>query len=613
MSSAKTFLCLDFGTGSLKAAEFEITESEALCLRQFGAKPLGLAGAQDSARERVILKAIQELLPERGFVSRDINVCAPGVHAFTKFVKLPPVDTSKVTQIIQYEAQQNVPFALDEVVWDYQITGSTPTGELEVLLVAIKSDIVEGVFRTGESGGCRLQLVDVSPAALANAFRYNYSDVEGCTMLLDIGAKTSNVLFFEKDKFFARSINIGANSITQEFAAEARMPFTQAEQFKISEGFVSLGGAYEEPDNPRQAQISKIARQVMTRLHIQVNQTIQFYRGQQGGSAPERLFLAGGASVMPYTSEFFAEKLGLEVEYFNPFRNVQIDPSVDLEELASYAHSFGEVVGLGLRNLAECPIELNLMPKTVLQKQQLNQKKPYFIATVLSLILGIFAFGWFYSAKIVDAKADALSELQGKITPLQTKASRLNSAISERDKIKDRVEGLADLLKSRFTWLELFDEMQTCLMKVEDEVESVLKIQEPDVKAGIWIEEMIPVTPDYYKIKKRESEKPSYDKRYLERYGLSEGELGGGPSRDRAGTNEIDTLDVRFRAVDLSYISDAANSEYAYRVEEIFKADTNYFYPDATTIAQALGNVSAESATFTFNATIVLQEPIKIK
>src|SRR4029077_9279106 len=113
----------------------------------------------------------------------------------------------------------------------------------------------------------------------------------------------------------------------------SKLPFADAELKKISEGFVSLGGAYEEPENPNQAAISKIARQVMTRLHIQVNQTVQFYRGQQGGSAPVRLFLSGGAAIMPYTAQFFSEKLNVPVEYFNPFRNVQIDPSVNLEEL----------------------------------------------------------------------------------------------------------------------------------------------------------------------------------------------------------------------------------------------------------------------------------------
>ena len=132
---------------------------------------------------------------------------------------------------------------MEEVVWDYQILGTTTTGELEVLLVAIKTDLVEKLFKTAESNGMTLSLVDVAPAALCNAFRYNYGDLEGCTMLLDIGAKTSNLIFFEEGKVYSRSINIGANSITQEFANESKIRFPDAEKFKVEEGFVSLGGA----------------------------------------------------------------------------------------------------------------------------------------------------------------------------------------------------------------------------------------------------------------------------------------------------------------------------------------------------------------------------------
>src|ERR1043166_9588515 len=119
-------------------------------------------------------------------------------------------------------------------------------------------------------------------------------------MLLDIGAKTNTLLFFEKGKVFSRSINLGANSITQDFANESKLKFDAGEKIKIEEGFVSLGGAYEERKTPHRAPFPKTPRQFMTRLHIQVNQTMQFYRGQQGGSAPQRLFLSGGASVMPY-------------------------------------------------------------------------------------------------------------------------------------------------------------------------------------------------------------------------------------------------------------------------------------------------------------------------
>src|ERR1700722_19422420 len=414
MLNSKSFLAVDFGAGSLKLAEFETNDAGILSLKSFAVKSLGSEGSQEATRKAAILKTLQETLVGKNIKARNVNVCAPGFHVFSKFVKLPPVDANKVTQIIQYEAQQNVPFPLSEVVWDYQILGSAPGGELEVLLVAIKSDVVEGLFRVAAQAKLKLQLCDASPAALCNAFRFNYGELDDCTMLLDIGAKTSNLLFFEKGKVFSRSINLGANAITQDFANEAKLKFEEAEKIKIAEGFVSLGGAYEEPDNPHQAAISKIARQFMIKLHIQVNQTMQFYRGQQGGAAPQRLFLSGGASIMPYTAQFFAEKLNVPVEYFNPFRNVQIDQSVNLEELSRVAHSLGEVVGLGLRNLATCPVEMNLMPESTLRWQSFNQKKPFLIATVVSMVLVTFAIGLLFQ-KLADNKQAEIDRLKPQV------------------------------------------------------------------------------------------------------------------------------------------------------------------------------------------------------
>src|SRR5687768_3207876 len=481
MLNVKPFLCFDFGAGSIKVGEFIINEEGTLTLTQFGAKPLGQEGTQESKREAAVLKAIQELLSQKAYRGKNINVGAPGFHVFSKVVKLPPVDTGKVTQIIQYEAQQNVPFPLAEVVWDYQIMGTTPSGELEVLLVAIKSDVVEGLFRTSEASGLRLQLVDVSPAALCNAFRFNYGDQEGCTMLLDIGAKTSNLLFFEKGKVYARGINIGANSITTDFVAEAKIPFAKAEELKIAEGFVSLGGAYEEPENPHQAAISKIARQVMTRLHMQVNQTIQFYRTQQGGSAPQKLFLAGGGSIMAYTAQFFQEKLNVPVEYFNPFRNIQIDPSVQIEELEKVAHGFGEVVGLGLRNLAQCPVELNLVPKSIRSRQQFEQKKPYFIAAIFSLVLVVFAYGMFYG-KIAGVKRSSLDTLSGNLQPLEAKVSQLEVQENAIRSTTNQIVKLVDYLEDKYYWPETLSEVRSVLVKIEQTQ------SQPGLPVGIWIE-----------------------------------------------------------------------------------------------------------------------------
>ncbi|HXD00163.1 MAG TPA: type IV pilus assembly protein PilM [Verrucomicrobiae bacterium] len=598
MLNAKSFLTVDFGAGSLKLAEFEVNEAGGLRLKQYALKSLGAEGSQETTREGVMQKALQELLAERGIRSKDVNVCAPGFHVFSKFVKLPPVDTSKVTQIIQYEAQQNVPFPLAEVVWDYQILGSAPTGELEVLLVAIKTDIVEGLFRVAESSGLRLQLADVSPAALCNAFRYNYGDLEDCTMLLDIGAKTSNLLFFEKGKVYSRSINLGANSITQDFSNESKLSWSDAEQKKINEGFVSLGGAYEEPENAHQAAISKIARQFMTRLHIQVNQTMQFYRGQQGGSAPQRLFLCGGASLMPYTAQFFAEKLNVPVEYFNPFRSVQIDPSINLEELARVAHSLGEVVGLGLRNLAHCPVELNLMPESTLNWVQFNQKKPYLMASAFSLVLIVFAAGFIYQ-KLSATYQDELDKLGHQIDPLQARAQLFKKDLAARDATRGDAELVAGWIQNRFYWADVLSELHRILVQVE-----ARKSADLNYPVGLWIERCI-TDPDASAAGNSQS---PYQGNVPPQY---PGPGGDAPDRRPAPATAAaasgSSIFLFCRGVDLTATNSSANRDIANEfINELH--DSKFFenpqVPDRFD--------QDPNGTFTFGVTLKLKRPLKL-
>jgi len=611
MLKSDSFLVLDFGAVNLKLAEFEPNEAGNLRLKQYGFKSLGRDGLQESTRNAAMQRALKELLSEKSFGSKNVNVCAPGFHVFSKFVKLPAVDSSKVTQIIRYEAQQNVPFPLDEVVWDYQILGTVPqTNELEVMLVAIKSDVVEQTLHTVEAGGLRLQLVDVSAAALCNAFRYNYGDLEGCTMLLDIGAKTSSLLFFEGNNVYSRGINIGANTITQDFSKESKLGFDEAEQMKIAEGFVGLGGAYEEPESPHQAAISKIARQVMTRLHIQVNQTIQFYRGQQGGKAPERLFLSGGASSMPFTAQFFAEKLNLSVDYFNPFRNVQIDPALNLEEMVKVGHCMGELVGLGLRGLARCPVELNLMPNSYRKRKEFGTKKPYLIGAAACLLLFLFAYGYFY-AKIAEAKRNALERLDNMKQPYVTDSAALTKGLNVLRTATNNLDQYSVWLEERSYWASVMGELRRIMLEVEASAK-----QQFNLDAGLWVETFEPV------------EVPTEDAKIV-----ASQQIGTAVAlRPRAGTRvrtvkaagvrateaTVDARKLKCRAVDLtkrggsdeanSKLADA-NSKLADLLESGLKA-SSLFSSSTNTALESVGK--PEGYTFQIVVTLGLKRTIKL-
>jgi cell division ATPase FtsA len=435
----------------------------------------------------------------------------------------------------------------------------------------------------------KLQLCDVSPAALCNAFKYNYGDLDDCTMLLDIGAKTSNVLFFEKGKVFSRSIPLGANAITQDFANESKLKFEIAEQIKVKEGFVSLGGAYEEPENPNQAAISKIARQFMTRLHIQVNQTLQFYRGQQGGSAPQRLFLAGGASIMPYTAQFFAEKLNVPVEYFNPFRNVQIDPAVNLEALARVAHSLAEVVGLGLRNLANCPVEMNLMPDSTVRWRNFNEKKPYLMVAVFALVLVGFSVGVVFK-QLAQVKYTALNIVQPKLDSANDLKNRMQAAKEKLTAAQTGAGQISTWMQDRYYWGDLLSQTRAAFIHAEGDVEKKLSTEKPDVQTGIWIEQMTTMGAT---ATAANNPQPNMN--------------GSAASVGVGSTQAGATMLLVCRAVSLNNVDASANSEIAYAVQNELQS-CKCFDPKATTLA---GNISPDdpNGTFTFGITVTLSPP----
>ena len=458
MLGSERIIALDIGASTVKIGEFQAAKAHGLRLTNFNYADLGIDPEHEENRKALVVSTIRNALREKNIKTTPVVFSVSGQSVFTRFVKLPPVDESKVVQIIQYEAQQNVPFPIDEVIWDYQLLGKSPQGELEVVLLAIKSDIIEELTDGVESAGLRAQMVDVAPMALFNAVRYNYGDLEGCTVVVDIGARTTNLLFIEHNRVFSRSIPIAGNAITQSIAAEFSVPFLEAEQLKKTHGFVALGGAYEEPESQTQARVSKIIRNVMTRLHAEVARSINFYRSQQAGGAPTRLLLSGGSSIIPYTDRFFKEKVQIPIEYFNPFRNVEIDPQISREELARCAHFFGEVVGLGLRKYTECPIEVNLVPKSMRNREEMAQKRPYLAGAAVCLL--VIPLCWLaYTKKTTALKEQQLQKVTEEVDRLRDLNQKLEREHQQLTEVQGKADQIASLVQQRSLWPEILQDI----------------------------------------------------------------------------------------------------------------------------------------------------------
>ncbi len=453
---------INLGTQTVSMARFLPAPNGGLILDAYAASEvIGDPGA-DASRISQLRIAVGEVASKLGLKGGNVVYAIPGQSIFARIVKLPSVGEEKVEQIVQFEAHQNVPFPINEVVWDYQIVSDANATQMEVVLVAVKADLLDDLNETITANGLKTQIVDVAPAALYNAFRYNYSDLGGCSLLIDLGSRTTNLIFVEPGKLFTRGINVGGSTITAAIAKEFEESFNEAEKRKRETGFVSLGGAYAEPPDPDVSRTSKLVRNTMTRIHAEISRSIGFYKSQQGGSQPQRVFLCGGGSNLPYMREFFQEKLQIPIEFLNPLRNVAVSKRFDIENAAKDAHLYGEIVGLALRPDNSCPLELNLRPASVVRQQAAASQKPYLIAAGLALLLGLGAW-WMHLDRGATVKTEVLQSVNEKVAELAEFEQKFNNIKNENKALEDRAAQLMQTQTDRDFWVRIIDDLNVRL------------------------------------------------------------------------------------------------------------------------------------------------------
>ena len=448
MAAPSRIQTLSLGSQTVSAGVFRAARGGGLILEDYVSRSLPSEPSGDAVHHSQVGFALEEIA--RSLDSHtEVRYALSGQSVFTRFVKLPSMGDGKVDQLVEFEAQQNVPFPISEVIWDYQLF-TTPGGETEVALVAIKADVFNQTNDQVEGTGIKVSAVDVAPMALLNAFRFNYPDLGEPCMLIDIGGRTTNLVFSEKDRVFCRSLPVGGFTVTSAIAKEFQVPFEMAEEKKVRDGFIALGGGYAEHPDPALAAPARVARSAMTRVHSEIVRTINYYRSQLGGSQPRVALLCGGGSAMPYTKEFFEEKLGVTVDYFNALRNVSVGPKVE-PVAATLAYRLGEHVGLALREVSACPMEIDLVPDSVAARRDVRQRKPLWLAAAAAVVAGfaaLAAHAQFSASKSVVMQGELAQEAQA----VTTLSGKIESEFRKADTIdKERLPMLA-ALEQRRVW-----------------------------------------------------------------------------------------------------------------------------------------------------------------
>ena len=465
MAQQNQVLCIDVGGDSIKAAEFSYIPGESLILERFAYSEYGTEDGQIS--KETVIQTLTEVLSVNNFAAKDVHVSISGNNAFIRFVKIPAMttDKDKIREIIAYEAKQTIPFPMNEVVWDSQMIEAPEEeggNEIDAMLVIVKNEEVARIVDAVEKFGKRVNLIEVAATASYNSARANGIGDTQCEMLLNIGGHCSTLVFIDGERFFVRTIPIAGDAITQQIAKEFNIPYEEAEEMKRKHGFVALGGAYEEPDSEVAATVSKIVRNIMTRLHGEINRSINVYRASQHGRKPEKLYLSGGSSILPYAPRFFSEKLRIPVDYFNPFQIINLGEDVDQELLRDVAHLYGETIGLALRRIGSSPIEISLTPEHIKKQYAFNMKRPYFYATavVALLALGISFWSSDHQKGVIQAKERKFSQFTQEKERIQSAVRRANSTLQETQ--KQYQETLA-LLARRNNWIAFYELFQNCI------------------------------------------------------------------------------------------------------------------------------------------------------
>ncbi|TDU68164.1 type IV pilus assembly protein PilM [Prosthecobacter fusiformis] len=455
MADSKSIAVLNLGSQRLSGAIFGKSGGD-LVLKKYEFLDMSGDPTVDASRIPQLNVGLQEIVDRLKIKGSSVNFAVAGHTVFSRFVKLPPVQGDRMDQIVEFEARQNVPFPINEVTWDYEVVSEA--GETEVIIVAIKSDSLNEVNESVNRAGLSTNCVDLAPLALFNSFRYSYPDVDEAAVIIDLGARSTNLVFVEEGKFFTRNVLVGGASITNAVAKEFSLSFAEAEQQKIAAGFVAQGGAVEEHPDPAVAALSKVIRNAATRLHSEIMRTINYYRTQQGGSQPKRVFVCGGGALLGNMTLFLEEKLKLPVEIFNPLRGVQMDRGVNADEVSHDAPFFAELVGLALRSAGSCPSEIELVPDVVANARDGARRAPALIMAGICLWAALGA-GMMYFKNAERVTQEKLSEMQVENNQLTTLANQIRALDITLAQSVTQTEPLIKAVGDRSYWVRLLHEI----------------------------------------------------------------------------------------------------------------------------------------------------------
>ncbi|MCU0959561.1 MAG: type IV pilus assembly protein PilM [Pirellulaceae bacterium] len=428
--------------------------------------------------EKMIREAIAQFLTRNDLKGCRVALAVPGQSGLAKFFKPPPVDAKKIPEIVKYEARQQIPFALEDVIWDFQQMGGAEEDgfavETEVGLFAMKREQVYRAMKPFQDADLELDIIQLAPLSIynfvtydilgaeANADDYDPENPPASLVVLSMGTDTTDLVITNGFRVWQRSVPLGGNHFTKQLTKELKLTFAKAEHLKR---------------NARQAEDPKLVfqamRPVFNDLVTEVQRSIGYFQGIDRKAKIGGVVVLGNAVKLPGLQQYLAKNLGYDVRGFESFAHLKGPAVVSSPAFKDNQLSFGVCYGLCLQGLGVAKLRTNLVPREIVTDRLVRAKKPWAVASVAALLLACTFNVFFHYGNLRQVAEDrAVANITWKdATARIESASSTSSRYEQEDKqlvdqlgritaIGEELVGNAD---RRVLWMEMLKAVNSAL------------------------------------------------------------------------------------------------------------------------------------------------------
>lgn len=388
MATSNAVWGIEVGQCALKAIKLRAAEEGKVELLAFDLiEHPKILSQPDAEPDELTHAALEKFVSRNDWQGDAFVIGVPGQQTFARFCKLPPVEAKKIPEIVRFEASQQIPFDMDDVVWDYQVFQAEDVPDVEVGIFAMRKDLIRKHLDYFATLGIGPRTIQTIPSALYNFCRFDAAaEVEQGTALVivDVGAQHTDLIVVEPDSAWSRNIPLGGNSFTEALVKSFKLSFAKAETLKRT----AANSKYAR-------QIFQAMRPVFADLVAEIQRSIGFYGSTHRDVELKKVLACGNAFHLPGLQKYLENNLTIAggVSRLEKFNMLLTSATANAPQFADNILSFAPAYGLALQGLGLGSISASLLPPELARVQLWKRKRPYFVAAAACLLLAA-GFPW---------------------------------------------------------------------------------------------------------------------------------------------------------------------------------------------------------------------------